>query len=63
MQGISAEDKEILYEFVDTLLGIAYDNTRRGKKGAWGKAEKLGAKLVEREILTEQQVYELLGWR
>lgn len=56
------QDNEIVYEFVDTLLGIVYDNTRRGKKGAWEKAEKLGTELVKREILTEQQVQELLNW-
>lgn len=56
-------DNEIIYAFVDTLLGIAYDNTRRGKKGAWEKAEKSGTELVKREILTEQQVNKLLGWR
>lgn len=57
------QDNEITYAFVNTLLGIAYDNTRRGKKGAWEKAEKLGAELVRREILTEQQVNDLLRWR
>lgn len=57
------QNNEIIYAFVNTLLGIAYDNTRRGKKGVWEKAEKLGTELVKREILTEKQVYELLGWR
>ena len=57
------QDNEIIYAFVDTLLGIAYDSTRRGKKGAWEKAEKLGPELIKREILTNQQVTDLLGWR
>ena len=28
-------DNEIIYAFVDTLLGIAYDNSRRGIKGEY----------------------------
>lgn len=57
------QDNEIIYTFIETLLSIAYDNTRRGKKGAWEKVEKLGKELVNREILTEQQVNELFRWR
>lgn len=56
------QDNKIIYAFVDTLLGVAYDNSRRGKKGAWARAEKLGTELVRREILTEQQVNKLLNW-
>lgn len=57
------QDNEIIYTFVETLLGIAYDNSRRGKKGAWENVEKLGKEFVNREILTEEQVYELFRWR
>lgn len=57
------QDNEIIFAFIDTLLGIAYDNTRRGKKGAWARAKKLGTELIKREILTEQQVYELFRYR
>jgi hypothetical protein len=56
------QDNEIVYEFVLTKLMTAYDDTRRGKKGAIEKADKLGAELVRRGLLTQEQADNLRKW-
>ena len=56
------QDNEIVYEYVATQLSVANDHTRRGKKGAMKRIEKLGNELVKRELLTNEQAKELL-WK
>lgn len=47
--------QEIVFEYIRTQIEMAYDKTRRGKKGAMTRIEKLGKKLVEQGLLTEEQ--------
>lgn len=53
-------NNEIIYEYVNTQLGVANDHTRRGKKGAMARIEKLGNELVKRGLLTQEQAEDLL---
>lgn len=53
-------DNEIIFEYINELMRFAYDNSNRGKKGMLTKIEKLGAELIKRGILTEEQVHYLL---
>ena len=51
-----------VYEYVMAQLMVAYDATRRSKKGAMARIEKLGNKLVEQGLLTQEQADELLHY-
>ena len=53
-------DNDIIYEYVATQLNVANDHTRRGKKGAMNRIEKLGNELVKRGLLTNEQAEDLL---
>lgn len=53
---------EIVYEYVKTQLQVSQDFTRRGKKGAMTRIERLGNELVKRELLTQEQADELLHY-
>lgn len=53
-------DNEIIYEYVATQLNVANDHTRRGKKGAMARIERLGNELVRRGLLTTEQAEDLL---
>ena len=51
-----------VYQYVAAQLDLAYDKTRRGKKCAMARIEKLGNNLVEQNLLTKEQAEELLHY-
>ena len=53
---------DTVYRYVSEQLSVANDNTRRGKKGAMARIEKLGNKLVKQGLLTQEQADELLHY-
>ena len=59
---MAKQDNEIIYEYVLSRILLAYDQTRRGKKGATARIEKLGNELVKRKLLTQEQADELLRY-
>ena len=50
------QDNDIVYEYVLAQLQVALDHTRRGKRGAMAKIDKLGRELVKRNLLTQEQL-------
>lgn len=56
------KEKDIVYQYVMAHLSLAYDKSRRGKKGAMKNLERLGNKLVKQGLLTQEQADELLNY-
>ena len=48
-------DKEILAEYISTIMNWLCDNARRGQEGKRRKIKKLGDELVKRDLLTQEK--------
>ena len=48
-------DKEILAEYISTIMKWLCDNTHRGQEGKRRKIKKLGEELVKRGLLTQEK--------
>ena len=57
------DNKELVGEYVATILQWVYDDTRRGKKGIRNKIKKLGDELVKRDLLSLEDAEKLYEGR
>ena len=52
----------LVYEYCLIQIQLAYDHTRRGKKGKFERLEKLSDRLVKQGLLTQEEAIELLTY-